>query len=69
MKHSAYIRTLMSFFKHMDRVFARLPTPPSDSDIKTYNAYRLAKQEFKKLYENYNLLAETDNDRTDSANP
>ena len=41
--------TLSSFLRHMERVFAVIPTLPHDTDLKTFNAYRMARIELDKI--------------------
>lgn len=41
--------TLSSFLRHMERVFGVIPTLPYDTDLRTFNAYRLARIELAKI--------------------
>lgn len=41
--------TLSSFLRHMERVFDGMPSLPNDTNLRTFNAYRLAKIELAKI--------------------
>jgi len=40
---------LSSFLRHMERVFEVIPTLPHETDLKTFNAYRMARIELGKI--------------------